>query len=61
MKECVVCLSLDSRAEIDALVGRALAAGGTAGDTEDHSGMYGRSFNDPDGHSWRIFWAELDD
>ena len=57
VKECVVCLGVDSREDVDALVDRALAAGGTAGDTEDHGDMYGRSFNDPDGHSWQVFWA----
>jgi hypothetical protein len=41
---------------VDALVDRAIAAGGTAGDTEDHGFMYGRSYDDPDGHSWQIFW-----
>lgn len=56
VKECVVCLTVDSRAEVDALVDRAIAAGGTAGDTEDLDFMYGRSYNDPDGHSWQIFW-----
>jgi predicted lactoylglutathione lyase len=58
VKECVVCLGVDSREDVDALVDRALAAGGTAGDSEDHGDMYGRSFNDPDGHSWQIFWAD---
>ncbi|WP_396916742.1 VOC family protein [Mycolicibacterium sp.] len=58
VKECVVCLGVDSREDVDALVDRALAAGGTAGDSEDHGDMYGRSFNDPDGHSWQIFWVD---
>lgn len=57
-KECVICLSADSRDEVDVLVDRAIAAGGTAGDTEDHGFMYGRSYNDPDGHSWQIFWMD---
>lgn len=57
-KECVICLSVDTRDAVDALVDRAIAAGGTAGDTEDHGFMYGRSYNDPDGHSWQIFWMD---
>lgn len=56
VKECVVCLTVDSRAEVDELVDRALTAGATPGDTEDLDFMYGRSYNDPDGHSWQIFW-----
>jgi predicted lactoylglutathione lyase len=58
VKECVVCLTVDSRDAVDALVDRALAAGGTEGDAEDHGSMYGRSYNDLDGHSWQIFWAD---
>lgn len=58
MKECVICLGVDSRAAVDALVDRAIAAGGTAGDCEDEASMYGRSYNDLDGHSWQIFWFD---
>jgi predicted lactoylglutathione lyase len=43
---------------VDALVDRAIGAGGTPGDTEDHVDMYGRSYHDPDGHSWQIFWMD---
>jgi uncharacterized protein len=55
-KECVLGLSVDSRAAVDVLVDRAIAAGATAGDTDDHDFMYGRSYDDLDGHSWQIFW-----
>ncbi|PND55624.1 glyoxalase [Mycobacterium sp. ENV421] len=58
VKECVVCLGVDSRGAVDALVNRAIAAGGTDGDSEDHGSMYGRSYNDLDGHSWQIFWTD---
>jgi predicted lactoylglutathione lyase len=58
MKECVICLGVDSRDAVDALVDRAIAAGATAGDCEDEEFMYGRSYNDPDGHSWQIFWFD---
>ena len=64
VKECVICLGVDSRECVDELVDRALAAGGTPGDSEDHGDMYGSSFTDPDGHSWQIFWmdpASVDD
>lgn len=59
-KECVICLGVDSRDGVDALVDRAIAAGGTAGDTDDEGLMYGRSYNDLDGHSWQIFWLAPD-
>ncbi|MGW0027514.1 VOC family protein [Rhodococcus sp. NPDC003383] len=58
VKECVICLGADSREDVDALVDRAVAAGGAAGDSEDHGFMYGRSYDDPDGHSWQIFWMD---
>ncbi|WP_328353456.1 glyoxalase [Mycobacterium sp. NBC_00419] len=58
IKECVVCLGVDSRDGVDALVNRAIAAGGIDGDSEDHGSMYGRSYNDLDGHSWQIFWTD---
>lgn len=57
VKECVICLGVDRREAVDTLVDRAIAAGGTAGDCEDEEFMYGRSFNDLDGHSWQIFWT----
>lgn len=57
-KECVVCLGVESRDAVDALVDRALAAGARAGDSEDEEFMYGRSYHDPDGHSWQIFWFD---
>ncbi|HCS56427.1 MAG TPA: glyoxalase [Gordonia polyisoprenivorans] len=57
-KECIICLDAESRDAVDALVDRAIAAGAKPGDTEDHGFMYGRSFDDPDGHSWQIAWMD---
>jgi hypothetical protein len=52
-------LSVDSRAEVDAMVARALAAGGApAADPQDHGFMYGSSFYDLDGHHWEVFWMD---
>lgn len=58
VKECVICLGVDSRECVDALVDRAVAAGAAPGDCEDQGDMYGRSFTDPDGHSWQILWMD---
>ena len=58
MKECVICVGVCSREAVDTLVCRAIAAGGTAGDSDDHDSMYGRSYNDLDGHSWQVFWMD---
>ena len=52
-------LTADSRAEVDALVEKAIAAGGSeVGAAEDHGFMYQRSFLDPDGHHWEFFWMD---
>ena len=57
--EVLVCLSCESRAEVDALVGKALAAGGTAPNApQDHGFMYGHGFEDPDGHVWELVWMD---
>ncbi|MFH1557889.1 MAG: VOC family protein [Pseudomonadota bacterium] len=60
--EVLICISADSRDEVDAIVDKAQAAGGT-GDptpTQDYGFMYGRSFEDPDGHIWEIMWMDMD-
>jgi predicted lactoylglutathione lyase len=55
----LVALSCESRAEVDALHEKALASGGTpAMDPQDHGFMYVRSFHDPDGHHWELFWMD---
>ncbi len=54
--EALFCLSCGSRQEVDDLVARALAAGGTTYDKpEDLGFMYSHSFVDPDGHGWGLF------
>lgn len=53
--EMWVCLSCDSRAEVDDLVAKAVALGATAtGEPEDHGFMYGHGFTDLDGHAWQF-------
>ena len=57
--EALVALSCTSRAEVDELVGKALAAGARpAMDPQDHGFMYGSSFYDLDGHHWELFWMD---
>ena len=58
VKETLIALSAESREEVDEVVNRAVAAGGTEGRSEDHGFMYGRSFDDPDGHTWEIMWMD---
>lgn len=57
--EVLVCLSESSREAVDAHLEKALEAGATeTRDPQDHGFMYGRSFNDLDGHIWEIMWMD---
>ena len=57
--EVLVCLSCDSRDEVDALVKKAIAAGGTAPNApQDHGFMYSHGFEDLDGHVWELAWMD---
>ena len=60
--EMLLALDSESREAVDALVERAVAAGGQAdpGPVQDHGFMYGRSFEDPDGHIWETFWMDME-
>ncbi|MGA8112418.1 MAG: VOC family protein [Actinocatenispora sp.] len=57
--EAILALGVESRERVDALVDRALATGGSpANDTMDQGFMYGRSFQDPDGHLWEVLYMD---
>lgn len=60
--EVLIGLSADSREDVDSLVARAAGAGGRAdpGPKQDYGFMYGRSFEDPDGHIWEIMWMDVE-
>lgn len=54
--EMLLNLSCESREDVDRLVAKALAAGGSTYDKpEDLGFMYSHSFVDLDGHGWGIF------
>lgn len=58
--EVLVCLSCESRDEVDQMTDKALASGGLEPrEPQDHGFMYGRSFADPDGHIWEPMWMDL--
>jgi len=60
--EVVICLSCDSREEVDSLIAKAVAAGGrTPHPPEDHGFMYDQGFEDIDGHLWNLVWAAPQD
>jgi predicted lactoylglutathione lyase len=57
--ELLLGVSAESRAEVDEITERALQIGGrAAGEPQDHGFMYGRSFEDLDGHVWEIIWMD---
>lgn len=58
--QVLLCVSADSREAVDGQVTRAVAAGGKADPTptQDFGFMYGRSFEDPDGHIWEVMWMD---
>lgn len=56
--EVVICLSCESREEVDSLIARAVAAGGRIPHPpEDHGFMYDQGFEDIDGHLWNLVWT----
>lgn len=59
--EVLLCISCDSPAEVDRITDAAASAGGRAdiGPRQEMGGMmYGRSFEDPDGHHWEPMWMD---
>lgn len=57
--EVLTALMVDSRGDVDEMMGNALKAGGIeVRDPQEHGFMYGRSFSDPDGHIWEVFWMD---
>jgi predicted lactoylglutathione lyase len=57
--EVIIALSAESRAAVDDLAGKALAAGGSEPKApQDHGFMYVRSFTDLDGHHWEAAWMD---
>jgi predicted lactoylglutathione lyase len=59
--EVMLALSADDRAQVDAMTQAAAAHGGRAdvNPKQDHGFMYGRSFEDPDGHVWEVVFVDM--
>ncbi len=57
----LISLSFESRAEVDAIVAAAAANGGKAdiSEVQDLGFMYGRSFEDPDGHGFGPVYMDM--
>jgi uncharacterized protein len=57
--EVLVALSAESRANVDDMVRKAVAAGGTTySEPQDHGFMYGHGFQDLDGHMWEVLYMD---
>ena len=57
--EVLVCLSSESREEVDKMIRNAVAAGGTTyNEPLDYGFMYSHSFQDLDGHIWETMFME---
>lgn len=58
--EMLICISAESREEVDKIVRLAVAAGGkTLVPVQDHGWMYGHGFEDLDGHMWEISYMDM--
>lgn len=60
--QVLLCISADSRAEVDDVVSKAGSAGGVVDPSpvDEYDFMYGRSFEDLDGHLWGVNWMDLE-
>ena len=57
--EVLLALDAKTRAEVDELVKKAVAAGGSIyAERADHGWMYQHSFADPDGHQWELLYMD---
>jgi predicted lactoylglutathione lyase len=60
VSQALLCISCDSRAEVDKMTNAALAAGSVEpNERDEYDFMYGRSFEDPDGHLWGPMWMDM--
>ena len=57
--EVIVALSVEDREKVDQMINRAIEAGGRESrEPQDHGWMYGRSFEDINGHIWEIIYMD---
>ncbi|MGZ9108908.1 MAG: VOC family protein [Micavibrio sp.] len=57
--EVLVCLSRESRDEVDTMVRAAISGGGTTyNQPQDHGFMYAHGFQDLDGHIWELIYLD---
>ncbi len=55
----IVALSAESREKVDQMINKAIESGGMESNApQDHGWMYGRSFEDINGHLWEIIYMD---
>lgn len=60
--EVITSLQVDTRMEVDELIGKALKNGAQlSAFSMDSYGMYDRGFSDLDGHMWEFFFMDLEE
>ena len=58
--EVINALGVESKEEVDSIMEKVLAAGGTTSrPTDDYGWMYSRSFQDIDGHLWELVYIDI--
>lgn len=58
--EVIVALSAESRENVDQMINRVIQAGGKESrEPQDHGWMYGRGFQDIDGHLWEVIYMDV--
>ena len=58
--ESLICLSADSKQDVEAMIKKATDAGGiTYKEVQDNGFMYGHGYRDLDGHLWEIMWMDI--
>jgi predicted lactoylglutathione lyase len=57
--EVINALTVDSKEDVRVMMDKVLANGGSEiRDPQDYGFMFNRSFGDPDGHIWEVFWMD---
>lgn len=57
--EVILCISIETRAAVDDMIRKAVAAGGnTYNEPQDHGFMYAHGFQDLDGHIWEVVYLD---
>jgi len=57
--EVIVALSVEGKENVDQMINKAIEYGGKESrEPQDHGWMYGRSFEDIDGHLWEVIYMD---